>query len=363
MIGSCWDVTDRRKPDETVESSVGLLRAILEATADGVLVIDRLGEVVMFNDRFLALWAIPRELAAQRSDQAMLAFVLNQLEDPASFLQRVHELYACPGEESFELVRFRDGRILEQTVAGHSTVIGVMTFRAAPDRHYAREDLELAEELARRIVLRVANQRLVSALRQALRIRDELFSAQLDLCGVARVEWAIDIDLALRQDPRRDGGSVCIGERAGVLERHLRVNEVEHVLRGLELDALAQLRARPCLLGQGVRSDQRRVLRVALTMLAVATRALLVGVKRLALVVLRSEVGLSCDPGGGLVLGLGRRRGRGRRCGCGGRRRRGRLRRAPTTARGDRDDQDQLAHEARTVPLLGRWFRAMTRQC
>ena len=138
MIGSCWDVTDRRAPDATPESTVGLLRAVLEASVDGILVVDRLGEVVTFNERFLALWAIPRDLALEGSDQVLLDFVLPQLADPTTFLERVHALYADPEADSFEVVRFKDGRVLERHSRPHrigAVIVGrVWTFRDVTQR-------------------------------------------------------------------------------------------------------------------------------------------------------------------------------------------------------------------------------------
>src|SRR5262249_54037006 len=51
MTGSCWDVTDRWQFTRRLERSVSLLRSSLEATADGLLVVDRSGAISAFNKR------------------------------------------------------------------------------------------------------------------------------------------------------------------------------------------------------------------------------------------------------------------------------------------------------------------------
>lgn len=44
-----------------LRDSLALVRATLEATTDGILVVDRAGRLVDFNERLLALWRLPRE--------------------------------------------------------------------------------------------------------------------------------------------------------------------------------------------------------------------------------------------------------------------------------------------------------------
>ena len=39
-----------------------LLKATLESTADGILVVDKKGQVIRTNERFARLWRIPEEL-------------------------------------------------------------------------------------------------------------------------------------------------------------------------------------------------------------------------------------------------------------------------------------------------------------
>jgi PAS domain-containing protein len=50
-----------------------LLASVLDATADGILVVDREGRTVLANKRFAELWRIPEELLQSRDDNAMLA--------------------------------------------------------------------------------------------------------------------------------------------------------------------------------------------------------------------------------------------------------------------------------------------------
>src|SRR5438094_9136285 len=85
--------------------NLAVLRAIVDSTADGVLVVDNDGQTIMSNRRFAELWRIPPDLIETRSDDQLLAFVLDQLEDPDAFLAKVQELYGSD-LESLHVLRF-----------------------------------------------------------------------------------------------------------------------------------------------------------------------------------------------------------------------------------------------------------------
>jgi len=137
IVANFRDVTERRRAEAERERSLSLLEATLESTADGILVVDREGRVVRFNQKFAAMWRIPRERIERASEQA-IGFVLEQLHDPRAFLARVEQLYADPEAESFDSVRFKDGRVFEryslpQRLAGE--VVGrVFSFRDVSER-------------------------------------------------------------------------------------------------------------------------------------------------------------------------------------------------------------------------------------
>lgn len=92
----------------------GLLSSILNSTADGLLVIDRAGKILAWNDMFVSMWKLPLGVMESRLDDQAIAPVLDQVVDADAFLNRIRELYAHPAEESFETIALKDGRIFER---------------------------------------------------------------------------------------------------------------------------------------------------------------------------------------------------------------------------------------------------------
>jgi PAS domain S-box-containing protein len=142
---------------DTPERTASLLRATLEATVDGILVVDRAGKLVTYNERFLELWGIPEEIA-RRSDNLELVFhVRDQLCDPDAFVETARENQANPEREYFLSLRFKDGRVFERFSRPQrrgSEIIGrVLTFRDVSER-----------------------ERLLEQAQEAVRLRDEFLS-------------------------------------------------------------------------------------------------------------------------------------------------------------------------------------------
>lgn len=96
-----------------LSGSERLLRSTIESTADGILVVDARGRVALTNSRFLEMWRIAPELVDRRDDDRLLEFVLEQLEDPEAFIEKVRDLYAT-ADESFDSLSFKDGRSFER---------------------------------------------------------------------------------------------------------------------------------------------------------------------------------------------------------------------------------------------------------
>ncbi|EAZ94346.1 diguanylate cyclase domain-containing protein [Crocosphaera chwakensis] len=74
-----------KKINQKLHNSLSLLQATLEATAEGILVIDNIGRVISFNQTFINLWSIPHSIATNNDKNQSLAFLLTQLKTPEIF--------------------------------------------------------------------------------------------------------------------------------------------------------------------------------------------------------------------------------------------------------------------------------------
>jgi PAS domain S-box-containing protein len=145
------EVEARKSAEEASIRSVSLLRATIESTNDGILVVDNVGGIVDWNKRFLELWGIPDDLISSRDDDQALAYVLGQLTTPDEFIAKVKELYNQPEEESLDILRFKDGRIFERYSRPqymNDTIVGrVWSFRDITERKKMEVEIMKAQKL------------------------------------------------------------------------------------------------------------------------------------------------------------------------------------------------------------------------
>ena len=144
------EVAQRQQAQTALEEALSLSKATLESTADGILVVNRQGRMVIGNRRFKEMWRLPEEIFASGDNDRALAFVQDQLTDPEGFLAKVRELYAQPAAESFDIYHFKDGRVLEcYSIPQYldTRIVGrVWSFRDISARIRAEEGLRHSEE-------------------------------------------------------------------------------------------------------------------------------------------------------------------------------------------------------------------------
>ncbi|HQU99824.1 MAG TPA: histidine kinase dimerization/phosphoacceptor domain -containing protein, partial [Bacteroidia bacterium] len=158
-------ITEQYKNDEANAHFLSQLEATIESTADGILLVDKLGRVSLYNKKFLELWRIPPEILELRDDNSTLQYVVNQLKYPDDFLAKVQWLYDKPDEICFDVIEFIDGRVFErysqaQLING-SYAGRVWSFRDITSRLQAEEaikqSLQEKEVLLKEVHHRVKN--------------------------------------------------------------------------------------------------------------------------------------------------------------------------------------------------------------
>ena len=90
-----------------------MLRATLEATNDAILVTDERDGILEYNEQFLELWKLPRDIVENGRHRAVLEYNSRHFKDPESFLARVAEIYSS-GQEVFDELWLEDGRVIER---------------------------------------------------------------------------------------------------------------------------------------------------------------------------------------------------------------------------------------------------------
>ena len=147
-VGQFQDITERKRDERELQEALSLLAATLDATADGILVVDPAGTITSFNHRFAEMWRLPAAVLDSRDDAAALAAVLAQVCDPEAFMAKVVELYHQPEAESHDVIQFRDGRVFERTSRPQridGRVVGrVWSFHDVTERRRLETDLAAA---------------------------------------------------------------------------------------------------------------------------------------------------------------------------------------------------------------------------
>jgi diguanylate cyclase (GGDEF)-like protein/PAS domain S-box-containing protein len=100
---------------KSLRTTIAILKAQQEATLDGILVVDREGQVLSYNQRFLDIWGIPPDVATTGDDNELLGYASEAVNDWDDFIELVNYLYSHPDEvRTGDEVHMKDGRVLSR---------------------------------------------------------------------------------------------------------------------------------------------------------------------------------------------------------------------------------------------------------
>lgn len=142
------DLVERRT--EELKKSLSLVRATLESTADGVVMLDKQGNFVDWNEKFLMLGGFPKELVEKGSQDAAIQWLLGQIKHPEELVTLMQRVAANPQEQgNMGDVHFKDGRIYERYSQPHfidGEMVGrVWSFHDVTEQKKAEGELRLRQ--------------------------------------------------------------------------------------------------------------------------------------------------------------------------------------------------------------------------
>jgi two-component system, NtrC family, sensor kinase len=170
------DMRNQRQVEVALEQTLSQLRATLESTGNGILVIDWQGRIASMNRLFSALWQIPEELLLDRRDGDILALISAQVIDGERCRSRLQAI--VDRTETVDIFRLHDGRVFECTshpqYLGEHIVGRVFGFTDITERTQVEEALrDSRDRLEERVRERTADLQAANASLQAEHQRQE----------------------------------------------------------------------------------------------------------------------------------------------------------------------------------------------
>lgn len=132
--------------------SLSMMQATLDSTTDGIVVTDMSGNVRNFNEKYARLMGVTREELKKGDVNKLRVKFSQRFKDPEAFVARVMEIYRMAPAETFEVLEWKDGTILERysqvQLLDQKPVGRVWSFRDVTERKRAEENLEAAKVAA-----------------------------------------------------------------------------------------------------------------------------------------------------------------------------------------------------------------------
>ncbi|HKK09494.1 MAG TPA: diguanylate cyclase [Bacteroidales bacterium] len=134
------ELTERALQKKTSE-----LKTIIEHSWDGIIVVDKNRKVIYINSRFKEMWKLPAEFDFTAEDEHPVQYVMDQVENPQDFLNKINTFYVSP-QHDWDTVKLKDGRIFERIacpITNEGLIDGILwTFRDITEKKLYEEKLQ-----------------------------------------------------------------------------------------------------------------------------------------------------------------------------------------------------------------------------
>jgi diguanylate cyclase (GGDEF)-like protein/PAS domain S-box-containing protein len=113
--------------------NMALCSAILESTAEGILVVNREGNITYYNQYFLKIWSLQEDLMKTQKGISIINTILGKISNPQSMISHLPRLYKTQMTPCSEQIKLKNSKFIEicyyPQIIEEKTVGIVMIFR------------------------------------------------------------------------------------------------------------------------------------------------------------------------------------------------------------------------------------------
>ena len=183
LLVQARNVRNERRIEDDLAQTMSQLRATLESTGNGILVIDWQGRIASMNRLLSRMWNLPDDLLLNRDSEAILVFIAGCVVETDLCLSRLQEI--VDSNESEDIFHLKDGRVFECKSRPQylkERIIGrVFGYNDITERMHAEEALrDSRDKLEERVSERTADLQLANATLLTEKARQEVLIRKLE---------------------------------------------------------------------------------------------------------------------------------------------------------------------------------------
>ena len=135
-----------RERTDSLQKSLSLVKATLESSDEGIVVIDDKGKILDFNQRFLAMWHIDEEMIKEFNENSFIELMKAQLKNADELIEWLQAVHKTADSMRIDQICFKDGTIFDcyaqPQILDNRIIARVLNFRDITERTQLENELQ-----------------------------------------------------------------------------------------------------------------------------------------------------------------------------------------------------------------------------
>lgn len=146
IITIIHNITERLNILDELDRTIYLLSSAIESTADGMIISDKDGNILIHNKTFENMWDISGNYLSTHNRKAIFLKIISKIISDKKLKKQIFNIIQNSEEEFYEIIRLKKGSVIEvyskPMKIGHNKIGRIWTFRDLTKRTEAEIALE-----------------------------------------------------------------------------------------------------------------------------------------------------------------------------------------------------------------------------